>query len=86
MQRTLIKLEKMLRNKRESRYLKIPVFWPCQFQEKEKTNSGYKHNNKVNNKEGLNSYASVQNPLYSNPLYLISRIPCFKMVIREALY
>ena len=31
------------------------------------------------------AYASVQNPLYCSPLYPISRIPCFKMVIREAL-
>ena len=29
--------------------------------------------------------ASVQNPLYCSPLYPISRIPCFKTVIREAL-
>ena len=29
--------------------------------------------------------ASVQNPLYCSPLYPISRDPCFKMVIREAL-
>ena len=27
--------------------IKILVFRPFQFQEKEKTNSGYKHNNKV---------------------------------------
>ena len=27
--------------------IKILVFWPFQFQEKEKANSGYKHNNKV---------------------------------------
>ena len=31
------------------------------------------------------AYASVQSPLYCSPLYPISRIPCFKMVIREAL-
>ena len=31
------------------------------------------------------AYASVQNPLYCSPLYPISRIPCFKMVILEAL-
>ena len=31
------------------------------------------------------AYASVQNPLYCSPLYPISRIPCFIMVIREAL-
>ena len=31
------------------------------------------------------AYASVQNPLYCSPLYPISRILCFKMVIREAL-
>ena len=29
--------------------IKILVFGPFQFQEKEKTNSGYKHNNKVLN-------------------------------------
>ena len=30
-------------------------------------------------------YASVQNSLYWSPLYPISRIPCLKMIIREAL-
>ena len=27
--------------------INIHVFWPFQLQQKEKTNSGYKHNNKV---------------------------------------
>ena len=31
------------------------------------------------------AHTSVQNPLYCSPLYPIWRIPCFQMVIREAL-